>query len=432
MRALSSVLANRPYRLWVAADLLSGSGSWMQLVALNWLVYRLTGSTAMLGLTLTVSSLPSLLFGLWGGALADRLDARRVLPWTQAFAGLMAAVLAVLTATGVATVWHIWLVAVAAGLPRVVEGPCLGRFGAQLLGPADLPVGIAFGTAIDSTARITGMALAGVVIAAAGPAAAFGLNAVSYAVVVAALLRIRRAPLHPLERATTSRGGVREGLGYLRIRPELLTTLLLALCLGVFGRNFQVSMAAMADGPLRAGAGGYGMFSTAFALGALAGALVAARLRARTLRVLLLAGVAAAALQVASGAAGSASMFVLCLVPLAGCAVVLDAATSARVQLTTDGRMRGRVIAVHGLVGAVAGAAGGPLIGWACDTLGPRLALAAFGGVAVACCLAASLVLARLRAVPLEHLVRAGLSRATLTRAGQAAPGRRRPAWAAA
>ena len=377
----------------------------MQTVALNWLEYKLTGSTAMLGLTLTVSALPSLVFCLWGGALADRLDARRVLPWTQAFAAMLAAVLAVLTVTGVVTVWHVWVVSIAAGLPRVVEGPCLGRFAAQLLGPDDLPVGIALGSAIDSTARITGMALGGVVIAAAGPGAAFALNAVSYAVAVGALLRMRRAPLHPLERATIARGAVREGLGYLWTRPELLTTLLLALCLGVFGRNFQVSMAAMADGPLGVGAGGYGLFSTAFAVGALAGAAVAARLRARTLRVLLLAGAIAAVLQVGSSAAGSPWAFVLCMFPLAGCAVVLDAATSARVQLTTPGRLRGRVLAVHGLVGAGAGALGGPLIGWACDTLGPRLALGAGGGIAVACCLVASLVFARLRGVALERLI---------------------------
>jgi MFS family permease len=400
------VLANPAYRIWAAADLLSVSGSWMQTVALNWLVYTMTGSTTMLGLTLTLSSLPSLALGLWGGALADRLDARRVLPVTQCVAGVLAAALAVLAAAGAVTVWHVWALAVAAGLVRVVEGPCLGRFGAQLLGPRDLPAGVALGSAIESTGRIAGMSLAGVLVAAYGPALVFGINAVTFFVAVAALARISGAKLHDLERSAAVRGGVREGLRYLGAKPELVVTFVLALLLGVFGRNFQVSMAAMADGPLDAGAAGYGLFSTAFAAGALAGALVAAWLRARTLRVLLLAGAGAALLQTAAGAAPTPLAFVLLLAPIAGFAVVLDSATAARVHLTSVGRMRGRVLAVHGLVGAGAGAIGGPLLGWACDTVGPRETLSGFGVVAAVACLVAAAGFARLRSVPLPHLVR--------------------------
>jgi MFS family permease len=400
------VLANPAYRTWAAADLVSICGSWMQTVALNWLVYTMTGSTAMLGLTLTISSQPALALGMWGGALADRLDARRVLPVTQTVAFLLAAALAVLTAAGALALWHVWALALASGLVRVVEGPCLGRFGAQLLGPADLPAGVALGSAIESTGRIAGMSLAGVLVATAGPAPVFAVNAVTFLVAVAALVRIGRAPLHELERSTAVRGGVREGLRYLRGKPELVTTLLLALCLGVFGRNFQVSMAAMADGPLHAGAAGYGLFSTAFAAGALGGALVAAWIRARTLRVLLLAGAAAALLQTVSGAAPSPLAFVLLLAPIAGFAVVLDSATAARVHLTSAGRLRGRVLAVHGLVGAAAGAVGGPLLGWACDVVGPRETLTASGAVAAASCLVALAVFARLRGVPVPALVR--------------------------
>jgi MFS family permease len=336
------VLANPAYRTWAAADLISVCGSWMQIVALNWLVYTMTGSTAMLGLTLTLSSLPTLALGMWGGALADRLDARRVLPVTQAIAFVLAAALAALTASGALALWHVWALATGAGLVRVVEAPCLGRFGAQLLGPADLPAGVALGSAIESTGRIAGMSLAGVLVATVGPAPVFAVNAVTFLIAVAALVRIAGAPLHELERSETVRGGVREGLRYLGGKPELVTTLLLALCLGVFGRNFQVSMAAMAamaDGPLRAGAVGYGLFSTAFAAGALGGALVAVWIRARTLRVLLLAGAAAALLQTVSGAAPTPLAFVLLLAPIAGFAVVLDSATAARVHLTSAGRL---------------------------------------------------------------------------------------------
>ncbi|HEU4674605.1 MAG TPA: MFS transporter [Motilibacteraceae bacterium] len=401
-------LLRRPsVRRWAAADLLSVTGSWMQGVALSWLVLQRTGSTAALGLTLTVAAAPSLVLGLWGGALADRLDARRVLPWTQGFAGALAALLTVLAATGRAGVPAVWALAVVGGLVRVVEGPLLGRYGAQLFGRRDLAAGLALGAATESTGRVVGMALAGVVVAAVGPAAVFGLNALSYGAVVLALLRIAPDQLHPLERSAPERAGVRPGLRYLAGHPELLVTFGLALALGTFGRNFQVTMAAMARGPLHTGPAGYGLFSTAFALGALSGALLATRLRPRTLPVLLGAGALAGLLQAASGASPTPTVFLAVMVPVAGCAVVLDTAVQARVHLRSAGELRGRVLAVHGLVGAAAGAMGGPLLGWVCDALGPRAALAMGGSVAVLACAVAAVVFARLRRAPVRSLVQA-------------------------
>lgn len=399
------LLRRAPVRRWALADLLSVTGSWMQGVALSWLVLQRTGSTAALGLTLTVAASPSLVLGLWGGALADRLDTRRVLPWTQAFAGLMAGVLALLAATGRAGVPTVWTLAVVGGLVRVVEGPLLGRYGAQLFGPRDLAAGMALGAATESTGRVVGMALAGVVVAAVGPAAVFGLNALSYGAVVLALVRIGATQLHPLERSAPERAGVRAGLRYLAGHPELMVTFALALALGTFGRNFQVTMAAMAEGPLHTGPAGYGLFSTAFALGALGGALLATRLRPRTLPVLLGAGALAGLLQAVSGAAPTPVAFLAVMVPVAGCAVVLDTAVQARVHLRSAGELRGRVLAVHGIVGAAAGAAGGPLLGWAADTLGPRIALLLGGTVAVLACALAAVAFARLRRAPVRTLV---------------------------
>lgn len=400
-----AVLRRPAVRRWAVADLLSVTGSWMQGVALSWLVLQRTGSTAALGLTLTVAAAPSLVLGLWGGALADRLDARRVLPWTQAFAGALAGLLTLLAATGRAGVPAVWALAVVGGLVRVVEGPLLGRYGAALFGRRDLAAGMALGAATESTGRVVGMALAGVVVAAVGPAAVFGLNALSYGAVVLALLRIRPDELSPLERSAPERAGVRPGLRYLVGHPELLVTFALALALGTFGRNFQVTMAAMAEGPLHTGPAGYGLFSTAFALGALAGALLATRVRPRTLPVLLGAGALAGLLQTASGAAPSPTVFLAAMVPVAGCAVVLDTAVQARVHLRSAGELRGRVLAVHGLVGSAAGAIGGPLLGGVCDVLGPRVALALGGSVAVLACALAAAAFARLRHTPVRALV---------------------------
>lgn len=395
-------LRHRNYRAWALADLVSVTGSWMQVVAQGWLVLTLSHSALALGLTLTLQAAPSLLLGMAGGAFVDRVaNRRRLLVVTQALHGLLGALLAVLAATGHVQVWTVYALGLAGGLVGVVDGPALGAFSQELVGREDLPNAMALGSMTNSAGRILGMSSAGAVIAVLGLPAVFALNAATFLAVIAALLRIDASALHPLRRAPRAAAGVRAGLRYVAGQRQLVMVLLLAFFLSSFGRNFQVTMAAMSAGPLEAGAGGYSVCSTAFAVGALAGAVLAARLARMSLRVLLWAAAATGLLQGLSSLSPGLAPFAAVMVPVAAGAVVIDTAVGAHVALSTAEEMRGRVLAVQGLVGSAAGAVGGPLLGWLASTEGPRAALLDGGTVVLLATLVlGSLMLRRAMRLP--------------------------------
>jgi MFS family permease len=378
----------------------------MQLVAQNWLVLQLTGSTAAVGVTVMLQAVPALLLGLWGGAVVDRLPRQRVLVGTQLAYGALAAVLGALALTGTVELWMVEVLAVGVGLVAVLDTPAATVLGADLVPEEDLGNAIALGSISGSAARVAGMAAAGIVIAAAGVGVVFVANAVSYLAVVAALVRIggtdaafRQLPAPDAGELTESMmggDGVRAGLAYIRAHPRLPVLLALLFVLGSFGRNFQVTMAAMTADTFHAGAAAYGAASTAFAAGAVLGAVVAARLKRLGVAVLLSAAATAAGLQAVSGLAPHLTAFFVSLVPIAAAAVVIDTAAGATIQLSTRPALRGRVTAVAAIVSGAAGAVGGPVLGWLAESAGPRHALLVGGTVAlVATVLAAAKLHAR-------------------------------------
>ncbi|WP_239153381.1 MFS transporter [Virgisporangium aliadipatigenens] len=385
MGRFGEVLRQYNVRLWAGADLVSVTGTWMQVLGVNWYVLQVTGSSTRMGLAMLVQALPVLLLGPYGGALADRLPVRRILVVTQVLHAVLAAALA-LAVFADAGLWAIYAVAAVSGVVSAVDGPALGRFGGMVAGPARLGTALAFGSLIHSTGRIVGMAAGGVLVASFGPAPLFLWNAVSFAGVVVALLRVRVADLHPLAAAPREAGAVRAGFAYLLRQPVVLGTLALSFVLGSLGRNYQVTMAAMSDGPLAGGAAGYGLLSAVFAAGTVLGALVAGQRAELTTRLLVGAGLLASALQVVAAFVPGLWAFALVLVPIAAAAVLLDTTVSARVQLDTREDMRGRVLAAVGVVGSLSGMVGAPLLGWLSEVAGPRAALAIGGAVCLAAC----------------------------------------------
>ena len=374
-------LRHRDYRRWMGAGLVSVSGTWMQQVALAWLVYDRSGSGTAVGVTIALHAVPTLVLGLWGGGVVDRHDTRRLLLVTQLLHAALAVVLALAVVTNVVSVGLLSLVALAGGIVGVVDGPASGAHGAALLPPADLGNGLALGSVVSSTGRVLGLALAGSVVAVVGPAAAFALNAASFAapIAVLALTDAGRRAGH------AGSGGCAcgaDGLASVWRSPVARSTLLTAWVLGCLGRNFQVTTAMMAAEVFTGRAGLYGLFSSLFAVGALVGSVAATRIPTMTRRVLAGAGTVAALLQVTSGTATSPVVFGALLVAIAACAVVVDTCVSTRVQLTTDPAARGRVLAVCGIVGTTAGLVGAPLLGWLGETFGPRVPLVIGGAVA--------------------------------------------------
>ncbi|UBU10845.1 MFS transporter [Nonomuraea gerenzanensis] len=389
-------LRHHNYRLWAGADLVSVTGTWMQVLGVNWLILTLTGSATSVGLSLVMQALPTLLLGMWGGALADRLPSRPVVVAAQLAQAALAAVLAVLAFADVRSVLPLYGVALAGGLVSALGGPALGRFGAEVVPPVDLPNAMALGSILNSAGRILGMSLAGVLLPLTGMGGLFVINAASFFVVIAAVAAMRRAEFHVLAAAERQPGAVADGLRYVLRTPWLLAVLALWFVSGSVGRNYQVTMAAMSAGPLDSGAGGYGLLSTVFAVGTVLGGFLAATRAHLTFRLLLITTFVTGVAQSLSGLMPSLWTFALMMVPIAAGAVALDTTVSARAQLDSPEEMRGRVIAALSIVSAGAGAAGGPLLGWLSDTLGPRVALEIGGVSCVAAALLTAVALARL------------------------------------
>ncbi|MEV6815201.1 MFS transporter [Micromonospora sp. NPDC051296] len=411
--ATFAALRHRNYRIWAAAGLVSVVGTWMQVLGVNWYVLAETGSATSMGLAVLLQAIPMLLLGVWGGSLADRLPARPVLIGAQLAHAALAAGLAMVAFTGAGGLPAIYAISLATGAVSAIEGPIMGRWCSTLVDRESLGNALALGSLTHSAGRILGMSAGAVVVAVVGPGMLFAINAASFLAVVAALFAVRERELHtggPVAEAEVADTSIRAGFRYLLRQPVVLVALAMAFVLGSLGRNYQVTMAAMSDGPLGAGASGYGVLSSVFAVGTVVGAFLAARRRELGYGVLVAAGLLASTLQIVAGLAPGTLSFAAVILPIAAAAVVIDTTVGTRAQLDTDYAMRGRVLAVVGVTGSVAAAVGAPLLGWLSEHAGPRQTLVLAGVVTAVATAAAGLALDRLRGRRLRRRVTRALA----------------------
>jgi len=393
----------------------SNTGSWMQRVAQDWLVLQLThNSGTALGITTGLQFLPLLLFSLWGGVIADRYPKRRILMVTQTVMGALALVLGVLSLTGSVRIWEVYALAFGLGLATVVDNPTRQAFAVEMVGTEGMANAIALNSAVFNLARIAGPAVAGVVIAVLGVPAAFLLNAASYGAVLVGLKLMRTAALHPARRAKRGPGQLREALSYVRARPTLWMPMILVFFVSTFGMNFQVTTALMSRTVFHTGAGAFGLASAMFAVGALGGALVAARRGRPTLRLLLVTALAFGVLEVMTGLMPDYPAFLIALVPTGLAMLVFTTAANSSTQLATTADMRGRVMGLYMLVFLGGTPLGAPLVGWLAAAYGTRLSLIAGGAISAAAAVVIAILLARRRGVRLRgYLMPAGLAQIT-------------------
>ena len=322
--------------------------------------------------------------------------------------GVLALLLAVLDLSGAVALWHVFALAFALGLASVVDTPVRQAFVAEMVGPDDLPNAVSLNAAAFNSARIVGPALAGVAIAAVGTGWVFLVNAVSYVAVLAGLRAMRAAELQPSTRLVRAKGQLREGVSYVRSRPDLLVPMVLVFMVGTFGLNFQITLALVVKEVFGRGAGAYGLLSATLALGSLLGALLSARRtappRQRTLFVsVLVFGL----LEVLVGIAPTYAFMAALLVPTGMAVLVFSTTANAIVQLGSAPQMRGRVMALYVLVFLGGTPVGAPLIGALAEVFGPRSSLVAGGVVTALSGLFAAVVMTRRRSLRLEpHLVR--------------------------
>ncbi len=401
----------RNYRLYASGQLVSLTGTWMQRVAQDWLVLELTNSGTALGIVTALQFGPSLFLGLWGGVLADRSDKRRLLLATQSALALVALLLGALDIAGIVQYWQVLVLATMLGVITAIDTPVRQSFVVEMVGKADLTNAVGINSAIFNTGRILGPAVAGVMISAVGTGWAFVANAASSVGVLVALSMMRTAELHPSPPLVRARGQLREGFRYVRARSDLVLTMVLIFMFGTFGLNFAITCALMAKQVFHRGATGYGLLSTALAVGAFCGAIIATRRTKRPTALYLL--VVAAAFSVAEIVSGLMPDFVwtaIALVPTGLAMLSVTTAANANVQLGVAPMMRGRVMSLY-LVCFMGGTPlGAPIVGWLAGTAGPRWGLIGGGVVCLLSVAALATGLARhrgLHAVDVRELVSA-------------------------
>jgi MFS family permease len=370
------------YRLYFLGQVASVSGTFLQVTAIGWLVLQLTGSATDLGLVLAASSLPTLVLGVWGGSLVDRLDLRRLLIATQTAFGLLAAVLWVFAAKGTVSVGLLVMIGVAGGLVSVVDSPARQTIAGMLVSPADLASAVSLNGVLVNSARVVGPAIAGVLIATVGTTPCFAVNAVSYVAVVAALVAIRSVRQ---DRRRHDSGGVRQGLRYARSMPQLWLPLSMMALVGLLAFNFGVLLPVVAQRQLGGGGATYGLISAVLSVGSVVGSL-GAGVVGHPRRVYLVGAAVAFGIGLAATAATSSVPVACVTLTLTGAAAFLFVTmSSTTLQLHSTPEYRGRIMALFGLVYLGTTPIGSPLTGWIISTAGTRVALL----IAAAACLVA-------------------------------------------
>jgi MFS family permease len=395
----------RNYRLFFWGQLVSVSGTWMQQLAQDWLVLRLTDRPLPVGITTALQFAPVLLLGIWGGLVADRIDKRRLLLTTQAVMGALALTLGVLTATGAVRLWMIYLLALLLGCATSFDMPARQAFVTEMVGPEHLPNAVGLNSAVFNSGRIIGPAAAGVLIGVVGIAPAFLVNAVSYLAVIVGLGLMRPADLirqAPVERTG---GQVRDGLRYVWATPTLRSTLLLMGVVATLGLNFRVALPLLARFTFDGGPSLYGLLASMVACGSVFGALATASRRQPTRRMLLWAVAVFGVTSLLAAVAPSALLEAVVLVPLGFSSIAWMSTANSMVQLGSAIEMRGRVMSMYGLLFLGSAPLGAMLVGWLAEHYGARSSLW-MGGIAslaaVAVAAAADLRARRRAAAPAE------------------------------
>lgn len=396
------------YRRYFTGMAVSNTGSWMQRVAQDWLVLQLSGGSAVtLGITTALQFGPIVLLTSLGGVLADRYDKRKLLVLTNAAMGLLALVLGTLVLTDVAAVWHVYVLAAGLGVIAALDTPTRQAFVVEMVGRDDLPNAVGLNSASFNGGRILGPAAAGLLIEAFGGDTGwvFVINALTYLAPMIALHRMRVEELQQSELAPRGRGQLREGIRYVRGRPDLLAVLWVIFALGTFGLNFQITNALMATQEFGKGAGEFGLLGSAIAVGSLTGALLGARRTQVRVRLVLAGGFAFGVLEVVVGLMPSYGWYALSLPAVGVAALLTTTAANSVMQLSVPPSMRGRVMALYITVLFGGTPIGAPVVGWLAEEYGPRWSLVLGGVITAASALLAAVLLARRAKITLRAAV---------------------------
>ncbi len=378
-----SSLKVRNYRLYFIGQGLSQTGTWMQSIAQDLLVLKLTGSGVDLGIIVALQALPVLVLGPLGGVVADRFPKRRVLYGTQATAGLLALILGLLVVANVAQVWMVGTLAFGLGVVRLVDNPTRQSFVMEMVGRDHLQNAISLNSTLMSLARVIGPTFAGVMVALVGLAGCFLVNAASYLLIVAALFLMREDELYPAPRSLRMRGQMSAGIAYVKSNHPVLISLLMMAIIGTFTYEFSVVLPLMATKAFDGGATAYAAMNAAMGVGAVVGGLVVASQARTSVKLLALTAVGFGIADLVTAVAPTLLVAMVTLLVVGFLSVSFTSRGNSTIQLLSAPEMRGRVMAFWMMAFLGTTPIGGPIVGWVGEHFGARTAMGLGGGAAI-------------------------------------------------
>ena len=389
----------RNYRLFFSGQVISNIGTWMQRIAQDWLVFELSGNNPIaLGIAVALQFTPTVLLSLWAGVLADRVDKRKLCILIQSGIGAQALVLGLLNVSGVVALWQVYVLCFVLGIFSALDVPARQSFVAEMVGRKQIPNAVALNSSVFNMARIVGPAIAGFAITWVGTGWMFLANAVSTLAVITGLALMDPDKLFRGPAVVRKKGQLREGLGYVRGRADLVTVMVLVFFVSTFGITFFTSLAIVAGNVFGTQADGYGLLSTLLAVGTFTGSLMAARRMTKggpRVRLLLMAGFGLGAIEFVAAFMPTYLAFGIALIPLGFATITFLNTANSLVQTAVSPEMRGRVMGIYVLVLIGGNPIGGPMVGWMADTFGGRSPFYIGGVVSAAAALGCAVLLAR-------------------------------------
>jgi MFS family permease len=384
-RTFRSLRRHRNYRIFFTGQLVSLAGTWMQNVALAWLVIELSGSALAIGALAFWRFVPFTLFGLVAGVVADRIESRKLVMTTQAAAMAISIALAVVTLTDTATLPLVYVLAALGGIALAFDAPGRQSLTFQMVGPRELPNAVALNSGLFNGSRVIGPAIAGLVIAAVGTGLCFVLNAVSFLAVLTALALVREQELRTVEKDPSARvvDGLRRAFAYAWNDPQLRLVLAVVTVVSTVGFNFHVLVPLLAADTLHVGPEGFGFLSASFGVGALAGALAAATFRHASWRLFAIGTASFGVFALLLAPVQNAYLAGVLLVGIGVSFTLFTANANALVQLAAPDHLRGRLIGVYLFAFVGVAPVGGLFAGWLAEVGGTSLAFAVAGVTAL-------------------------------------------------
>jgi MFS family permease len=385
-RTFRSLRRHRNYRIFFTGQVVSLAGTWMQNVALAWLVIELSGSPLAIGALAFCRFVPFTVLGLVAGVVADRIDSRKLVMATQAAAMAVSIGLAVVTLTGTATLGIVYVLAALGGIALAFDAPGRQSLTFQMVGPRELPNAVALNSGLFNGSRVIGPAIAGLLIAAVGTGVCFALNAVSFLAVLAALALVREEELRPVERDRTARvvDGIRHAFSYAWNDRQLRLVLGVVTVVATVGFNFHVLVPLLAANTLHLGPEGFGLLSASFGFGALVGALATATFREASWQLFAIGTASFGVLALLLAPVHNAYLAGVLLFAVGISFTLFTANANALVQLAAPDHLRGRLISLYLFAFLGLAPVGGLLAGWLAQMGGTSLAFAIAGVTSLA------------------------------------------------